>query len=71
MLLTHSHTVFATKSEFLIEFSHAALGLLAVTIGVGRWLELRLAGTQSRAAGVLWSLGLIAVACVLLVYREG
>jgi putative copper resistance protein D len=70
MLLTHSHSVFATRSEFLIELSHAVLGLLAVLLGVGRWLELRLAGPASRAAGLLWPLCLIAVGFVLLFYRE-
>jgi copper resistance protein D len=70
MLLTHSHTVFATKSEFLIELSHAVLGFLAVMVGVGRWLELRLPHRGSHAAGVAWSMCLIGVAWVLIFYRE-
>jgi putative copper resistance protein D len=70
MLLTHSHSVLATRSEFLIELSHGVLGLLAVLIGVGRWLELRLAHPASRAAGVLWTVCLVAVGFVLLFYRE-
>jgi putative copper resistance protein D len=70
MLLTHSHSVFATRSEFLIELSHGLLGLLAVLIGVGRWLELRLAEPANRAAGLLWPVCLTAVGLMLLFYRE-
>lgn len=70
MLLTHSHTVFATKSEFLIELSHAVLGFLAVVIGVARWLELRLPHGGKRVAGFAWPVCLIAVAWVLFFYRE-
>ena len=70
LLLTHSHSVFATRSEFLIEVSHAVLGLLAVLVGVGRWLELRLPQPASPAAGVLWTTCFIAVGLVLLFYRE-
>jgi putative copper resistance protein D len=71
MLLTHSHTVFATKQVFLIELSHAILGLLAVLVGVGRWLELRLPAREARIAGQLWTVCLMAVGYVLLFYREG
>jgi putative copper resistance protein D len=71
MLLTHSHGVFVNKSEFLIEFSHAVLGLLALLVGVGRWLELRLPAGSNRAGGMLWSACLIATGLVLLFYRGG
>lgn len=71
MLLTHSHTVFATKQVFLIELSHAILGLLAVLVGVGRWLELRLPVREARVARQLWTVCLMAVGFVLLFYREG
>ena len=71
MLLTHSHGVFVNKSEFLIEFSHAVLGLLALLVGVGRWLELRLPAASNRAGGMLWSACLIATGLVLLFYQAG
>jgi putative copper resistance protein D len=71
MLLTHSHTVFATRQAFLIELSHAILGLLAVLIGVGRWLELRLPAQEARIAGQVWTVCLMAVGLMLLFYREG
>jgi copper resistance protein D len=70
LLLTHSHSVFATRSEFLIEVSHAVLGLLALFVGVGRWLELRLPAPSNRAAGLLSAVCLIGVGLVLLFYRE-
>jgi putative copper resistance protein D len=71
MLLTHSHTVFATRQVFLIELSHAILGLLAVLVGVGRWLELRLPANEARIAGRLWTVCLMLVGLVLMFYREG
>jgi putative copper resistance protein D len=71
MLLTHSHTIFATREVFLIELSHAIMGLLAVLVGIGRWLELRLPAPQSRMAGAVWTLCLMGVGFVLLFYREG
>ncbi|HET9763573.1 MAG TPA: CopD family protein [Casimicrobiaceae bacterium] len=70
MLVTHAHTAYATRVEFLIELSHAALGLLAVMIGAGRWLDLRLPANARQPAGVLWSSCLIVVGFVLLFYRE-
>jgi putative copper resistance protein D len=70
LLLTHSHTVFAVKSEFLIEASHNAIGFLAVEMGIGRWLELRLPKPVNRLPGLLWTACLMLVGFVLLFYRE-
>ncbi|KFI22640.1 copper resistance D family protein [Nitrosococcus oceani] len=70
LLLTHSHTVFALKSEFLIEAHHAALGILAVIMGVGRWLELRLAPIGGYWAGWVWRLPFVLVGLLLLFYFE-
>jgi putative copper resistance protein D len=70
LLLTHSHTVFAIKSAFLIEVSHNAMGLLAVGIGVGRWLDLRLPEPKNPIPGFLWTACLILLGFVLLFYRE-
>jgi len=69
LLLTHSHAMFNLKSEFLAEVTHAPLGILGAFAGWGRWLELRLPGS-GRGAGWLWTLCLIAVGLVLVVYRE-
>ena len=70
LMLTHSHSVFATKWAFLIEVSHNALGILAVLAGAARWLELRLPGREGRVAGGAWPVCLALVGVVLLFYRE-
>ena len=70
LLLTHSHSVFAVKWAFLIEVSHNAIGVLAVLMGAGRWLELRLPRRESSLAGCFWPVCLMLVGVVLLFYRE-
>jgi putative copper resistance protein D len=72
LLLTHSHSAFATKWAFLIEVSHNALGILAVCAGAARWLDLRLPpnGRTARLAAALWPACLALVGAVLLFYRE-
>ena len=70
LMLTHSHNVFAVKSTFLIEISHNAIGILAVGVGVGRWLELRLPEPTSRLPGFLWTTCVTLVGLVLLFYGE-
>ena len=50
MLLSHSHAAQNLKDEFLLEVTHAPLGLLALLIGWGRWLELRLPEGRSDVA---------------------
>jgi putative copper resistance protein D len=69
LLLTHSHAMFNLKDEFLTEVTHAPLGILGTLVGWGRWLELRLPGA-GRGPGWLWTLCLIAIGLILLVYRE-
>lgn len=70
LLLTHSHSLFAIKSAFLIEGSHNAIGVLAVLMGAGRWLELRMSGQESRIAGIIWPICFMLIGFVLLFYRE-
>jgi copper resistance protein D len=70
LLLTHSHASLNLKSEFLIEVTHAPLGLFGIVVGWGRWLELRLAPGDERLPARLWALGLTAVGLLLLFYRE-
>jgi putative copper resistance protein D len=69
LLLTHSHAMFNLKDEFLAEVTHAPLGILGAFAGWGRWLELRLPGS-GRGPGWLWTLCLIGVGLILVVYRE-
>jgi putative copper resistance protein D len=70
LLLTHSHASLNLKSEFLIEVTHAPLGIFGIVVGWGRWLELRLAPAQDRLPGRLWAGGLVAVGLLLVIYRE-
>ena len=70
LLLTHSHASLNLKSEFLIEVTHAPLGIFGIVVGWGRWLELRLARGDDRLPARLWALGLTAVGVLLLIYRE-
>jgi putative copper resistance protein D len=70
LLLTHTHTSVNLKEEFLLEVTHAPLGLLALLVGWTRWLELRLPETHRRLPGALWATGLVLVGLVLLLYRE-
>jgi copper resistance protein D len=69
MLLTHSHAMLGLKAEFLTEVTHAPLGILGTLAGWARWLELRLPEAGG-TPGWLWRAGLIAVALLLLFYRE-
>lgn len=70
MLLTHSHALANIKQEFLIEVTHAPLGLLALAIGWGRWLELRLPPPENRVPGRVWAVAFTLVGVMLLIYRE-
>ena len=70
LLLSHSHAAQNLKDEFLLEVSHAPLGLLALLIGWGRWLELRLPEGRGRVPGALWAVGLVLIGALLIIYRE-
>jgi len=70
LLLTHSHASLNIKSEYLIEVTHAPLGVLAMLVGWGRWLELRLPPSERALPGKVWSVGLALVGVMLLLYRE-
>ncbi len=70
LLLTHSHASLNLKAEYLIEVTHAPLGLIALMAGWARWLELRLPAAQQRLPGRLWTVGVAVVGVLLLLYRE-
>ncbi len=70
LLLAHSHGGVNVKEEFLIEVTHIPLGLLAVAVGWGRWLELRSAPPEARRAGRVWEVSLVLVGILLVLYRE-
>ncbi len=70
ILLTHSHAMFNLKYEFLAEVSHAPMGILAVFLGWGRWLDLRLPEEDGRIPGWIWAISLLLIGLILLFYRE-
>ncbi len=70
LLLTHTHSEATLKSTFLIQLSHTAMGMLAILVACGRWLELRLRPPGGRLAGLGATLGLLLIGIVLIFYRE-
>src|SRR5262249_57178864 len=48
LLLIHAHSAFEAKSDFLIQMSHTAMGLLAVLVACARWLQLRVTAPAVR-----------------------
>ena len=70
LLLTHSHASLNLKSEFLLEVTHAPMGVLGVVIGWSRWLELRLAAPDDRMPGRVWATGMTVFGVLLILYRE-
>jgi putative copper resistance protein D len=82
LLLTHAHAEFELKSEYLIQSTHTSMGVLAVIMASGRWLELRLAGfgsgyqreneenREGRIAGFIAIVAMFLIGNILLFYRE-
>ncbi len=70
LLLTHSHAVFNLKEAFLMEVTHAPIGVLGAFAGWARWLELRLPDAGPWP-GRVWIACLTGVGIVLIVYSEG
>jgi len=70
LLLTHSHASLNLKDEYLIEVTHAPLGVLAMAVGWGRWLELRLADRERRLPGQIWPVAFTLIGVLLIFYRE-
>jgi len=70
LLLVHAHAGQSVKADFLLEVTHAPLGVLALVVGWGRWLEVRLASPGSRLPAWLSAGALVAVGALLLLYRE-
>jgi copper resistance protein D len=70
LLLTHSHAVVDLKEAFLMEVTHAPIGVLGAFAGWARWLELRLPAAEP-LAGRVWPACLTAIGLLLLVYQEG
>jgi copper resistance protein D len=70
LLLTHSHGAFEIKPQFLIQVSHTVMGLFAMILAIGRWLELKLDPPASRWAGLGAIASLLAIGAILTFYQE-
>jgi copper resistance protein D len=70
LVLTHSHTAFEPKPYFLVQVTHTSIGALAGLMAAARWLELRLPPPAARVAGVVAAGAMVAIALVLVFYRE-
>ena len=74
LLVTHAHSPFELKTDYLIQSTHLVMGLLATMMAVGRWLELRLAEDRSlgwsRAAGLFSVSAMLLIGFVLVFYKE-
>jgi copper resistance protein D len=70
LLLGQSHAGYQPKEEFLVQITHHAIGVLAVIMACGRWLELRLTPPAGRLAGTVFMSALLMVGLILLFYRE-
>jgi len=74
LLLTHAHAQFELKSEFLIQTTHTTMGLLAMILASGRWLELRLVTPEShregQIAGFIGMTAMFLIGVIMIFYRE-
>ncbi|MEQ1635357.1 MAG: CopD family protein [Methylococcales bacterium] len=70
MLLTHSHIGFQPKSAFLIQVGHTLMGVLALILACGRWLELNLDRPGKDIAGFVSVAALFQIGLILMFYRE-
>ncbi|MFN5745967.1 MAG: copper resistance D family protein [Methylococcaceae bacterium] len=80
LLLTHAHAEFELKSEYIIQATHTTMGLLAVLMAAGRWLELRLTPAEGPGESAVINAGSIAgfiaitsmfiIGNIMMFYRE-
>jgi len=74
LLVTHAHTPFEIKRDYLIQSTHLAMGLLALIMAAGRWLELRFADAhlqiESKAAGIVAVVAMLLIGLILVFYQE-
>ena len=70
MLLTHSHIGFQAKSSFLIQIGHTFMGLFALIMAIGRWLELKLDAPGKNIAGFISVFAFFQIGMILIFYQE-
>ena len=70
LLLAHSHAAFQLKSSFLVQVTHSTMGAFAALMVTARWLELGLGAPWRRVAGIAAGASMLAIALILVFYRE-
>jgi putative copper resistance protein D len=70
MLLTHSHVGFQAKTTYLIQISHTLMGVFALILAIGRWLELKLDIDGRKISGFTSVFALLQIGVILMFYRE-
>ncbi len=70
MLLAHSHVGFEAKTAFLIQVGHTLMGVFALILACGRWLELKLDDPGRKIAGFISVFALFQIGMILMFYRE-
>ncbi len=70
MLLAHSHVGFEAKTAFLIQVGHTLMGVFALILSCGRWLELKLDAPGKSIAGFISVFALFQIGVILMFYRE-
>lgn len=70
MLLAHSHVGFEAKTAFLIQVGHTLMGIFALILACGRWLELKLDPPGKNVAGFISVFALFQIGVILMFYRE-
>jgi putative copper resistance protein D len=70
LLLAHSHAAFQLKTSFLVQVTHTTIGAFAGLMVAARWLELGMAPPWKRVAGAAASASMLAIALILVFYRE-
>ena len=70
LLLTHSHSGFELKTEYLIQSTHMMMGLFAIFMAASRWLELKLDPPYATWAGVVSTISMGLVGLIMVFYDE-
>ncbi len=70
LLLTHAHSGFELKTQYLIQSTHMVMGLLATLMAAARWLELKLAPPYATWAGMIAMVSMVSVGLIMVFYDE-
>ncbi len=70
LLLTHSHSGFELKTEYLIQSTHMAMGLFAIFMAASRWLELKLEPPYANWAGIVSTISMGVIGLIMVFYDE-